>query len=111
MVIDENSQAFNAVECADCKVIFYPKSKRSKRCPECQKKRNKESVSLSNKRNREYYARRYKNMGYGWKREQEMAAERLRPKRAPKVTLEQAVQICMEHNVSYGKAITMGLFE
>ena len=111
MVIDENSQAFNAVECEDCKSIFYPKSKRSKRCPECQQKRNRESNKQSKKRGKEYYAQRYKDRGYGWKREQELKAERLRPKKAPKVTLEQAVRICMENDVSYGKAITMGLFE
>lgn len=110
----KKSKALNAVECIDCKTVFFAVSKSKKRCDDCRKKRKAEAAKEWAKNNHEAIIaakrRRYREHGTSLRVQQEKQTVE-KPKHAPKVTLEQAVWICEEHGVSYGKAMQLGLFK
>ena len=88
---EEKSGRFEKV-CADCGSVFVAKSNKPTLCVYCQNKRN------AKKRKKENY-----------KKTAPVATEK--PRKAPKISLKEAVEICEKHGVSYGKASTMGLFK
>ena len=99
---EEKSGHFEKI-CADCGSQFVAKSSKPTRCVYCQNKRNankrKDWVKANGTKKKR--KERYKKPA---------ATFTEKPRKAPKVTLKEAVEICKKYGVSYGKASTMGLF-
>ena len=100
---EERSGRFEKI-CADCGSVFVAKSNKPTLCVYCQNKRNANKrkawvkANSAKKRKKEIYKRR-------------APTETEKPRKAPKISLKEAVEICEKHGVSYGKASTMGLFK
>ena len=100
---EERSGRFEKI-CADCGSVFVAKSNKPTLCVYCQNKRNANKrkawvqSNSSKKKRKENY-----------KKPTQTATEK--PRKAPKISLKDAVEMCEKHGVSYGKASTMGLFK